>query len=592
MFRFRRSLALCFLLTLSASVHFLFDPLRAAAGSAAVVSSTSGQTQGSSQAAQKPPVFRSSVSVVPLTVSVLDRKGLPVTDLRQSDFTVIEDGQPREIVAFYSQAGSFVPQPALAAQGASLNRADRDVTAPETRRTFVIALGFGRIQYPTKAVDGALQFVREQLLPQDLVAVMAFNRATDFTTDHAAVARFLERYKRDHERIEFDVNQFWVHNRYDPLSKSLQAAIDAVFLGPLIADTRTGDTPRHDGTVRHATTMLVGMNDTRGIRSEPWEAPATFGELSRAAFLSRWNLSDLMVRGGLLKVYAGLEYLRHLDGQKHLVFLGPGLGLTSKEDDERLARRFNGAGAALHVIRTAGVPAHQLGPVAAAAAFASLSEIQGLQNVTALTGGQYTGVSYANRALASIDRASRSSYVIGYVPGNPERDGRYRSVTVKVARPGVVARFPDGYYAAERPEPLSMADLVTQSRMESAMYADVTATDISVTAEATYRRIAGGVEVSVAGRIDASRLTFTQRGFLKSVRLGLTVTGLDAKRQWIGATMGQLANDVNDDTFLEYTLSGVPFSVRFPVTSVPKSVRVVVYDYGSDLMGSVNVAVR
>lgn len=48
------------------------------------------------------PTFRSSTSVVPLSVSVLDRQGLPVTDLTASDFTVFEDNSRREVVAFLS----------------------------------------------------------------------------------------------------------------------------------------------------------------------------------------------------------------------------------------------------------------------------------------------------------------------------------------------------------------------------------------------------------------------------------------------------------------------------------------------------------
>ena len=58
---------------------------------------------------QQPPVFRSTTTVVPLTVTVLDEKGLPVTDLKASEFTVYENKQSREIVNFFPQA--FAPGP-------------------------------------------------------------------------------------------------------------------------------------------------------------------------------------------------------------------------------------------------------------------------------------------------------------------------------------------------------------------------------------------------------------------------------------------------------------------------------------------------
>ena len=47
---------------------------------------------------QTPPVFRTGTTVVPLTVTVLDRKGAPVRDLTQADFTVFENKRLREIV--------------------------------------------------------------------------------------------------------------------------------------------------------------------------------------------------------------------------------------------------------------------------------------------------------------------------------------------------------------------------------------------------------------------------------------------------------------------------------------------------------------
>src|SRR5436190_23947869 len=65
---------------------------------------------------QQAPVFRGGTNVVPLTVIVLDQNGVPVKDLRQSDFTVIENKLPREIVNFFPQdlhAGTAPPAETL-----------------------------------------------------------------------------------------------------------------------------------------------------------------------------------------------------------------------------------------------------------------------------------------------------------------------------------------------------------------------------------------------------------------------------------------------------------------------------------------------
>src|SRR4051812_39821194 len=55
------------------------------------------QRQGPIQgqvAGQDQPVFRAGTTIVPLTVTVLDRNNHPVTDLKQGDFTILEGKVP------------------------------------------------------------------------------------------------------------------------------------------------------------------------------------------------------------------------------------------------------------------------------------------------------------------------------------------------------------------------------------------------------------------------------------------------------------------------------------------------------------------
>ena len=144
------------------------------------------------QTPQNPPVFRAGTTLVPVDVRVLDRKGLPITDLKAEDFTILENGVPQEIRQFSSQA--LTPNPAAELQ---LPRRNETMAAasltPQNRRLFLIVLGRGRLVEVSKTMEALLNLVRKQLLPQDQVALMAWNRATDFTADHEKVARVIER---------------------------------------------------------------------------------------------------------------------------------------------------------------------------------------------------------------------------------------------------------------------------------------------------------------------------------------------------------------------------------------------------------------
>src|SRR5580692_2241910 len=70
--------------------------MRATAASAVLVAcSLAGLTAQSGQA----PVFRSSVDLLEVDVSVVDGSGRPVDNLRSPEFSVSVDGQPRRVVS-------------------------------------------------------------------------------------------------------------------------------------------------------------------------------------------------------------------------------------------------------------------------------------------------------------------------------------------------------------------------------------------------------------------------------------------------------------------------------------------------------------
>jgi hypothetical protein len=110
--------------------------------------------------AQTPPgqaVFRGSTVLVPVDVRVLDNKGRPVTDLQAGDFTVLENGVRQEIKHFAVQPLT----PAAADSTIPLRHVPgADALAPRNRRLFLIVLGRGRLQGPTKGLDALLHFVR------------------------------------------------------------------------------------------------------------------------------------------------------------------------------------------------------------------------------------------------------------------------------------------------------------------------------------------------------------------------------------------------------------------------------------------------
>jgi hypothetical protein len=91
-------------------------------------------------------------------------------------------------------------------------------------------------------------------------------------------------------------------------------------------------------------------------------------------------------------------------------------------------------------------------------------------------------VDTATEALVKLDQRTRTSYLIGYEPSNPDLDDKYRRVRVEVNRPNVTVLYRDGYFASEEMAPGDLKEKVARIRADSALASDASATGIGVRA--------------------------------------------------------------------------------------------------------------
>jgi hypothetical protein len=129
-------------------------------------------SQSRSRVEQTRGAFRSRVVLVPIDVRVVDERGNPVADLTERDFTIFEDDVRQDIRHFAAHA--FTARRSETGRGATLRRAPGFEMAPVEHRTFLIVMGRGRLNSPGDGLDAMLDFVRDRLLPQDQVGVLAF----------------------------------------------------------------------------------------------------------------------------------------------------------------------------------------------------------------------------------------------------------------------------------------------------------------------------------------------------------------------------------------------------------------------------------
>jgi VWFA-related protein len=590
--------------------------LRAAATISLVAALT---VVGTAQSGQSPqvPAFRGRVVIVPIDAHVVDSRGRPITDLRQEEFTILEDGQPQTIAHFSHQA--LAPQEPAGGPGPAFRQPPGPTLSPQQQRIFLIVLGRGRLQPPARGVDGVIEFVRERLLPQDQAAIMAWNRTTGFTTDREQLLGVLERFKRGHEAIEM-----WYREEERSLAglfgvvrppAGIQRQIDAIFdVGArAVLPDPLSDVPSVASEQRQVASDLM-RNDLMSLAAAPESADAfvsrdtpAAGDLSFVDFIeqSSQTVQDLG------RLYSAVTYLRYLEGEKHVVFLTE-QGLFLPGGPTGLAALAADARVGLSIVQTGGLPGHATvapgalarsggGPLRSIVdenrmegyrnARAPLFMAQALRDLAAATGGIASVYRPATEGLTRVDNLTRSGYLLGYHPASDDWDGRFRRIEVKVSRPGARVLARSGYYARDQLVPIDRRQFLTYTRIAAAggLSQDVPDIDLDV-AKVEPDRARNQVSITVA--VDAADISFRDEGGRHVAALEVAAFLGDGQERLVGEKWVTVDLRLRPESFARLARERLTFQIDVPATSVPRMLKVVVYDVSADKVGSTTATVR
>jgi VWFA-related protein len=492
-------------------------------------------------------------SLVPVDVHVLDHNGKPVTDLTQADFTVLEDGVPQQIR--YLSPVSLTP--GTAAPDAKPTLRTGISAAPQDFRIFVIALGLGRLEEPSQSISGLLRFVRTRLLPQDQVAIFAYDRALSFTTDHQKVADTLERFRKGHHGVDFELSaqlgSTGMASLYGSraIPKKLQTRIDELILGP-------------------------GATPAAPVSSEMIQ-PQDFGRLSLDDFMVSCA-TTLQDQNNLLAL---MEYLRRFEGQKHVLFVTEkGLLWPSDENDRALAALANDGRVSIHTMQAGGL----LQPETAKETDATWQQAMSFRSLRAmsdLTGGLQAITEKGQAVLDRLDEATRTGYLLGYQPSEASWDGGYRNIVVKVNRPDTSLLYRHGYYRHPGGALFDRRGFITNDRLSAGGNFRREVNDIKVKVSVSQR----GGSLVAEGKIDLSKVKVATADGSRVGLLNIAVYGLDSAGNTMGAYSQALSLKLSEEEYARFLKDGFPYMVQFPIIKGTQKVRFMVYDFGSDLVG-------
>jgi VWFA-related protein len=440
-----------------------------------------------------PGTIRTTVDLVQVDATVNGHDGKPLKGLRQDQFSLTEDGREQRIASFEYFDVEKIETAGAGGDAAPIVVPLGGVAPPEVlreqvrdRRLMVLFFDMSSLQPPDleRATLAAHRFVREQMSPADLVGVVIFGTQlqvlTDFTNDRDLLDRAI-----------------------DALRPGSEAE-----LAELAADTSVAD-----GTASSADTGAAFTADE-----------------------TEFNVFNTDRKLAAMESVADL--LRDIPGKKSVLQFTSGITQTGEENRSQLRATTDAANRANVSIYT--VDARSLmaeapigdasqsapsgrGAFTGAAVFqqhdARDNSRQTLITLAADTGGRsFFDLGDFSEAFKAVQDDTAGYYLLGYYTTNGARDGRWRSIRVRVTgASGAHLTFREGYYA-----PKDFGIYTTEDRerqLDEAMRSQSALVELPIAVETGWFRLdRNQVFVPISAKLASSALQWAQKNNRREVQ--------------------------------------------------------------------------
>ena len=460
-------------------------------------------------------VVRISTRLIQVDVSVTDKKGNPITDLRPDEVEIYENGKLQKISNFAFTPGvrsldSKSPKKDQAGAPAVV-LPSAPIRPENVRRTIALVvddltLSFGSTAWVREALK---KFVDEQMQDGDLVAIIRTGAGVGALQQFTADKRQLQAAI---ERVKFNSGGLGALSFFSPLSTSMSETV-------VSADS-------------------LGAPDTGGFTIDPPEGFRSDDGSQRNFNEFRENIFASGTLGALNYIVRGM---RQLPGRKSVILLSDGLSLITRDGSGRIesSRIYtamqhlidfaNRASVVFYTIHAPGLVApgfnaeddlgklgRQTGVQASTIMLNDrLNKIDDSQQGLRYLADETGGLAYVNQndISAGIRRVlnDQSYYLIGYEPDSEtfnEKQSRYNKFDVKVKRDGAQVRFRSGFFGISEEQIVKPKLSVTDS-MIGALTSPFAVNDVEVKMNAIFagdEKQVGFVRTIV--NVDANDLTF------------------------------------------------------------------------------------
>jgi VWFA-related protein len=186
-------------------------------------------------------------------------------------------------------------------------------------------------------------------------------------------------------------------------------------------------------------------------------------------------------------------------------------------------------------------------------------------------------------AFAQVQKDTSAYYAIGFHSTNPARDGRYRKLTIKINRPGIKLEYRPGYYA---PSDFKHSGKEDRERdLEEQLSSDLPATDMALYMDALYFRLdENRYFVPVSLVVPGSQIPFVKGGDKDKATLDIIGAVIDEVKRPIGHARETVK--LNLDSSLGARQKNIQYTTSFNLPPGKYHLKFVVRENQTGRMGS------
>ena len=513
--------------------------------------SAQSQVQNSSQSGF---VMKVNAELVLTNVVVRDAKtGQPVRGLKQSDFTIYENGKKQQIATFdFQSVDMATPLNEATVTGRAAGQSPRTpaeaaVKPADLRNHRLIVFFFDLTSMQPedldRCVDAAKDFLRKKLAPADLVALVSLGDTLKVDQDFTADRDLL-------------INEVGMYNGTEG-----------------------------QGFAGGATANSNQVEDTTGYTPDE----------------SDYN--DLNTDRELFALRTVAKSLEKITEKKSLLYFSGGIQRDGIENEASLRAAINAAvraNLAVYSVDTRGLQAitplgdASTGSLRGSGAYsggallnnmnANFDTQETMATLSSDTGGKafFDSNDFAP-AFAQVQKDTSEYYAIGFHSTDPQRDGRYRKLSIKVNRPGVKLEYRPGYYAPSDFKHSGKED--REQELEDQLDSDLPATDMAVYLDALYFRMdENRFYVPVSLIVPGSQIPFVKGGDKDKATLDIIGEVIDEVKRPIGHARETVK--LNLDQSLGARQKNIQYTTSFNLPPGKYHLKFVVRENQTGRMGS------